>query len=203
MAMSDFWIYVEIGLKHVLNIKAYDHVLFLMALTVSHSIKEWKRLLLLISVFTVGHTLALVLSVFDLLRINENLVEFLIPLTILVAAVFNFVALKKSLMNRSINATIVMTMFFGMIHGLGFSNYFKTILPGKSSAKILPLCEFSIGIEAAQMIVVLTILLLSFVAQSFFRASKRDFTIVVSAFIVGVVTPMIIENEIWNKPLWN
>ena len=201
--MSDFWIYVEIGLKHVLDIKAYDHVLFLIALTAAHSMKEWKRLLLLISVFTVGHTLALLLSVFNLLVINENLIELLIPVTILITAVLNFIALKKSLITKSINSAAVITLFFGMIHGLGFSNYFKTILPGNSSDKILPLFEFSIGIEAAQMTVVLTILLFSYIAQTIFKLSKRDFTLVVSAFIVGVVVPMIIENNLWNKPLWN
>ena len=201
--MSDFWIYVEIGLKHVLNIKAYDHVLFLMAMTASYSFKEWKRLLLLITVFTIGHTIALVLSVFNLLKIDENLVEFLIPITILVTAVFNFVALKKSLSSKSVNAVVLITLFFGLIHGLGFSNYFKTILPGSSSEKVLPLCEFSIGIEASQMTVVLTILLLSFITQTIFKFTKRDFIIVVSAFIVGALTPMIMSNEIWNKPLWN
>ena len=201
--MSDFWIYVEIGLKHVLDIKAYDHVLFLIALTAAHSMKEWKRLLLLISVFTVGHTLALVLSVFNLLVINENLIELLIPLTILITAVLNFIALKKSSITKSINSAVVITLFFGVIHGLGFSNYFKAILPGNSADKILPLCEFSIGIEAAQMTVVLTILLFSYIAQTIFKLSKRDFTLVVSAFVVGAVVPMIIENNLWNKPLWN
>jgi hypothetical protein len=201
--MSDFWIYVEIGLKHVLDIKAYDHVLFLIALTTAHSMKEWKRLLLLISVFTVGHTLALVLSVFNLLVINENLIELLIPLTILITAVLNFIALKKSSITKSINSAVVITLFFGVIHGLGFSNYFKAILPGNSADKILPLCEFSIGIEAAQMTVVLTILLFSYIAQTIFKLSKRDFTLVVSAFVVGAVVPMIIENNLWNKPLWN
>lgn len=201
--MSDFWIYVEIGLKHVLDIKAYDHVLFLIALTAAHSMKEWKRLLLLISVFTVGHTLALLLSVFNLLVINESLIELLIPVTILITAVLNFIALKKSSITKSINSAAVITLFFGVIHGMGFSNYFKTILPGNSADKILPLCEFSIGIEAAQMTVVLTILLFSYIAQTIFKLSKRDFTLVVSAFIVGVVVPMIIENNLWNKPLWN
>jgi hypothetical protein len=157
----------------------------------------------LISVFTVGHTLALVLSVFNLLVINENLIELLIPLTILITAVLNFIALKKSSITKSINSAVVITLFFGVIHGLGFSNYFKAILPGNSADKILPLCEFSIGIEAAQMTVVLTILLFSYIAQTIFKLSKRDFTLVVSAFIVGVVVPMIIENNLWNKPLWN
>ena len=201
--MSDFWIYVEIGLKHVLNIKAYDHVLFLMALTAAHSFQEWKRLLLLITLFTIGHTLALVLSVFNLVSINENLVEFLIPITILIAALFNFIALKKTLAKGTLKSVALTTLFFGLIHGMGFSNYFKTILPGNAIEIVLPLFEFSIGIEAAQMTVVLTILMLSYIAQSAFKATKRDFTIVTSAIIIGVVLPMIIENEIWNKPLWN
>jgi hypothetical protein len=201
--MSDFWIYVEIGLKHVLNIKAYDHVLFLMALTAAHSFQEWKRLLLLITLFTIGHTLALVLSVFNLVSINENLVEFLIPITILIAALFNFIALKKTLAKGTLKSVALTTLFFGLIHGMGFSNYFKTILPGNAIEKVLPLFEFSIGIEAAQMTVVLTILMLSYIAQSAFKATKRDFTIVTSAIIIGVVLPMIIDNEIWNHPLWN
>ena len=148
--MTDFWIYVEIGLKHVLNLNGYDHVLFLMALTVSNSFNEWKRMLLFITVFTIGHTLALVLSVFDVLCINEGLVELLIPMTILVTALFNFVMLRKSFKKESIKSTILITLFFGIIHGLGFSNYFKTILPGNALDKIVPLFEFSIGIEGAQ-----------------------------------------------------
>lgn len=196
--MSDFWIYVEIGLKHVLNLKGYDHVLFLMALTALHSFKDWKKILILVTVFTVGHTLALVLSVFQIVMIKAQLVEFLIPITILITALFNFFGIRKASKKDSINSIILITLFFGVIHGLGFSNYFKTILPGNPSEKVLPLLEFAIGIEAAQMVVVLAMLILSYGVQTFFRVSKRDFTIVTSAFIIGVVVPMIIQNEIWN-----
>jgi len=201
--MSDFWIYVEVGLRHLLNVKAYDHVLFLMALTASNSFQEWKRLLFLITGFTVGHTLALILSLFDLVHINEILVEFLILMTILSAAIFNFVALKKSFKKRTITSVTLITLFFGVIHGLGFANYFKTILVGTVSDKIVPLFAFSVGVEIAQLLVVLTILAISYVAQSAFKISKRDFTIVLSAFIIGVVAPMLIENEFWNTPIWN
>ncbi len=201
--MTDFWIYVEIGLNHVLNLNGYDHVLFLMALTVSNSFNEWKRMLLFITVFTIGHTLALVLSVYDVLHFNEGLVEFLIPITILVTALYNFVMLRKSFKKESIKTTGLITLFFGVIHGLGFSNYFKTILPGNASDKLVPLFEFSIGIEGAQMAVVLTVLTLSYGAQSIFKVSKRDFSMVVSAFIIGVVLPMIIKNEIWKTFAWN
>ena len=196
--MSDFWIYVEIGLKHVLNLKGYDHVLFLMALTSPHTFKDWKKILILVTVFTVGHTLALVLSVFQIVMIKAQLVEFLIPITILITALFNFFGIRKASKKDSINSIILITLFFGVIHGLGFSNYFKTILPGNPSEKVLPLLEFALGIELAQMLVVLAMLILSYGVQTFFRVSKRDFTIVTSAFIIGVVVPMILQNEIWN-----
>ena len=196
--MSDFWIYVEIGLKHVLNLKGYDHVLFLMALTALHTFNDWKKILILVTVFTVGHTLALVLSVFQIVMIKAQLVEFLIPITILITALFNFFGVRKASKKDSINSIILITLFFGVIHGLGFSNYFKTILPGNPSEKVLPLLEFALGIEAAQVVAVLAMLILSYGVQTFFRVSKRDFTIVTSAFIIGVVVPMIIQNEIWN-----
>ncbi|WP_309640105.1 HupE/UreJ family protein [Flavobacterium sp.] len=196
--MSDFWIYVEIGLKHVLNIKSYDHVLFLMALTVPHTFNDWKKILLLVTVFTIGHTLALVLSVFQIVMIKAQLVEFLIPITILITAIFNFFSVGKASKKESVNSIVLITLFFGVIHGLGFSNYFKTILPGNPSDKVMPLLEFALGIEGAQMTVVLAILILSYFLQTFFKFSKRDFTIVTSAFIVGVVMPMILQNEIWN-----
>ena len=201
--MTDFWIYVEIGLKHVLNLNGYDHVLFLIALTVSNSFNEWKRMLLFITVFTIGHTLALMLSVFDVLHINEGLVEFLIPITILVTALYNFVMLRKSFKKESIKTTALITLFFGVIHGLGFSNYFKTILPGNASDKVAPLFEFSIGIEGAQLAVVLTILTLSYSVQNLFKVTKRDFSMVMSAGIIGVVLPLIIKNEIWKTFTWN
>lgn len=201
--MSSFWIYVEIGLRHVLDSNAYDHILFLMALSATHTFKEWKKLLLLITIFTIGHTFALVLSVYNVLNILESLVEFLIPITILVTAVLNFVPNKKSKKKGSSAAVATLTLFFGLIHGLGFSNYFKAILPGNASEKVKPLFEFSLGIEAAQLAVVLSILALSYIAQTIFKVSKRDFTIVVSAFIIGVVTPMIIENQFWTTFKWN
>jgi len=196
--MSEFWIYLEIGLRHVLDFKGYDHVLFLIALTVPYAIKDWKRILLLVSVFTIGHTLALILSVFNIVMIKASLVEFLIPVTILITALFHLFTAGKSGKADPINVTGFVTLFFGIIHGLGFSNYFKAILPGSASDKLLPLLEFALGIEVAQVIVVIAVLLLSFVFQNFLRFSKRDFTLVFSAFVIGVVLPMIVQNSIWN-----
>lgn len=197
--MSDFWIYFQIGLKHVLDINAYDHVLFLIALTVPFSFKDWKQVLLLVTVFTVGHTLALFMSVFGLVIINSNLVEFLIPITIVITAIYHLFTAGKPKRNESFGITGFITLFFGIIHGLGFSNYFKSILPGDASDKVVPLLEFALGIEAAQLIVVMVVLIVSYLVQTFFRFSKRDFALVMSAFVIGVVLPMIIESEIWNR----
>lgn len=197
--MSEFWIYFNIGLNHVLDIKAYDHVLFLIALTVPYSFKDWKRVLILVTLFTVGHTLSLMLAVYEVIYIKEVLVEFLIPITILITALFHLFTAGKSSKKESISFVAFVTLFFGIIHGLGFSNYFKSILPGSATDKILPLLEFALGIEAAQIIVVLVVLILSYVVQTFFRFSKRDWTLVASAFVIGVVIPMIIESEIWGR----
>jgi hypothetical protein len=197
--MSAFWIYFEIGVRHVLDLFAYDHVLFLIALTVPYSFKDWKRLLLLVSLFTVGHTMALLLSVFGVIIIKGNLVEFVIPITILIVAFFNLFTARKSSKSESISVVILITLFFGIIHGLGFASYFKSLLGGSSQSKLLPLSEFALGIEASQIIIVFVVLILSYIVQTFFRFSKRDWTLVMSSFIIGVVLPMIIESEIWNR----
>lgn len=197
--MSEFWIYFQIGLKHVLDIHAYDHVLFLIALTVPYTFKDWKRILLLVTVFTVGHTLALILSVFGIVTVKVSLVEFLIPITILITAFYHLFTAGKATKNDGLNLIFFVTLFFGIIHGLGFSNYFKTILGGTATSKLLPLGEFALGIETAQLVVVFVVLLVSYIVQTVFRFSKRDWALVMSAFIIGVVVPMIVESPIWNR----
>lgn len=197
--MPDFWIYFKIGLQHVLDINGYDHVLFLIALTVPYAFKDWKRVLLLVTIFTIGHTFALLLSVFNILAVKASIVEFLIPITILITAFFNLFTAGKTSKQESITFVAAVTLFFGLIHGLGFSNYFKAILPGNPTDKVVPLFEFALGIEAAQIAVVLAVLILSFMVQTLFRFNKRDFTLVMSAFVIGVVVPMIIQNPIWQR----
>lgn len=199
ITMSDFWIYFTIGLKHVLSIFAYDHILFLLALTVPYEFKSWKKILILVSVFTLGHTLALFLSVFNILSIKPEFVEFLIPITILIAALYNIIIAGKSSKKENSIVVSVITLFFGIIHGLGFSNYFNSILSGKPTDKLLPLFEFALGIEVAQIVVVIVSLLLAYVVQNLFKFSKRDWILIISAFTIGVIIPIIIQNEIWYK----
>ena len=197
--MSEFWIFFEKGLRHILDLSAYDHILFLIALTIPYAFKDWKRLLLLVTIFPVGHTVALLLSVFGVVIIKVNLVEFLIPITILIIAFFNLFTAGKSSKQESISVIGFVTLFFGIVHGLSFAGYFNTLLGGSPQSKLLPLSEYSLGIETSQIIVVFIVLILSYIVQTFFRFSKRDWTLVMSSFVIGVVLPMIISSEIWNR----
>lgn len=197
--MDQFWNYFQIGLKHILNVYAYDHVLFLIALAIPFSFKDWKRILVLTTLFTLGHTMALSLSVFGIIAIKVNVVELLVPITILITAFFNLFTAGKSSKKESVNVVFFITLFFGIIHGLGFSNYFQILVGGNNTSKLLPMAEFALGIEAAQLVVVFVVLILSYIVQTVFRFSKRDWTLVLSAFIIGVVLPMIIQNEIWTR----
>ena len=197
--MSEFWIFFEKGLRHILDIFAYDHILFLIALSVPYTFKDWKKLLLLITFFTVGHTLALLLSVFGVIIVKGNLVAFLIPISILILALFNLFTAGKSSKQSGISVIGFITFSFGIIHGLGFATYFKPLAGSSSQSKLLPLTEFSLGIESSQIIVVFIVLILSYIVQTFFRFSKRDWILVMSSFVIGVVFPMILSSEIWNR----
>ncbi|WP_366185249.1 HupE/UreJ family protein [Flavobacterium ovatum] len=197
--MSEFLIYFQLGLKHILDVYSYDHVLFLIALSVPFSFKDWQRILLLVTLFTLGHSMSLLLVIFGIVAIKVSVVEMLIPITILITALFNLFTAGKTNKKESVNLIFFVTLFFGIIHGLGFSSYFKAILGGSTSSKLLPLCEFSLGIEVGQLVVVFVTLILSYIVQTFFRFSKRDWTLVMSAFIIGVVLPLILANKIWLR----
>ncbi len=196
--MQDSLIYFSMGLKHVLDITAYDHVVFLIALLIPYTFKDWKRVFLLVSLFTLGHTLALILSVFGIVSISVTLVEFFIPITILITALYHLFTAGKTAKKESISFIILVTLFFGLIHGLGFSNYFNTIMVGSGMSKVVPLLEFALGIEAAQLIVVFVVLLFTYILQTFFRFSKRDWALVLSGCIIGVILPMILESEFFK-----
>lgn len=197
--MSEFWTFFEKGLRHILDLSVYDHILFLIVLTIPYAFKDWKRLLLLVTIFTIGHTAALLLSVSGVMIIKVNLVTFLIPSTILIIAFFNLFTAGKSSKQESISVIGFVTLFFGMIHGLSFAAYFKTLVNDSPQSQLLPLSEFSLGIETSQIIVVFIVLILSYIVQTFFRFSKRDWTLVMSSFVIGVVLQMIISSEIWNR----
>lgn len=197
--MSEFMLFVKLGLYHVLDFNAYDHVLFLIALVVPYHFKDWRKVVTLVSVFTLGHTLALLLALYKIIRIDVDFVEFLIPVTIFITAVYNLFNSGKGSDKSGITVAAFITLFFGIIHGLGFSNYFNGILTGSPTEKLLPLLEFALGIELAQLAIVVAVLFVAFFVQYFMKNSKKNWILITSSIIIGVVIPMLIESEIWKK----
>lgn len=193
--LEDFWFNVEYGINHVLDINAYDHVLFLIVLTVPYLFKDWKRVLLLVSLFTLGHTLSLILAAYNVVSVNGQLVEFLIPITILIVALFNVFTAGKGAQKEKIGVLFFSTLFFGLVHGLGFAREFQ-ILVGRADNKLLNLLEFALGIELSQIIIVFIVLFLGYIIQTVFRFSKRDWVMVISAVVVGLVIPMILNSDL-------
>ncbi len=197
--MSEFFAFFQVGLRHVLDLNGFDHFLFLIALAVPYAFKDWKRILLLVSIFTIGHTLSLILSIFEVITIKGKFIELLIPVTISITALLNYYKAGKISKNESISAIGFLTLFFGIIHGLGFSSYIKTLLSGEPTDKLLPTIQFAVGIEVAQIIIVISVVLISQVMQSFFRCSRRDFILITSSFVIGVVLPLLLKNPFFNN----
>jgi hypothetical protein len=191
---ENFWFNIQYGINHVLDLNAYDHVLFLIVLTVPYMFKDWKRLLLLVSMFTLGHTLSLILAVYDIISVKAQMVEFLIPITILIVALFNVFTSGKGAQKEKIGILFLSTLFFGLIHGLGFAREFKMLL-GDTDNKLILLFEFALGIELSQIIIVFVVLFIGFLMQTIFRFNKRDWIMIISAIVVGLVIPMILNSE--------
>jgi hypothetical protein len=193
--MDDVILYIKMGLYHVLDFQAYDHILFLIALAVIFSFHQLKKVLWLITFFTIGHTLTLALSAYGILKIDVKIVEFLIPVTIFITGAVNIFNSGK-LNEKKENINLAFALIFGLIHGLGFSNYFRMMI-GKEEDKLMPLIEFALGIELSQVIIVLGILIVGSLVQSLGKVSKRDWVLVCSSIVIGFVIPMMIERVFW------
>lgn len=155
-----FGIYLQLGFDHILDLNAYDHILFVMTLCAIYVLADWKKVLWLVTAFTVGHSLTLALSVFSLVSIPASLIEKLIPITIMVTALSN-VFWKAEGSNR-MRWLYAMAGFFGLIHGLGFSNYLKALLGGEEDL-LLPLFAFNLGVEGGQILIVAMAMAINFV----------------------------------------
>jgi len=189
--MSDFWLYFKLGLHHVLDWQAYDHILFLIVLVVAYNFSNWKRIFILVSLFTVGHTISLLLANLNVVNVSSKWIEFLIPITILVAACYTIFTSGKKRRKENLRLFYFITVFFGLIHGFGFASYFKII---NDDGAIIPLLEFALGIEMAQIIVVLLVLIVTFIAQEILRIKKRNWVLVISSIVIGLVIPMLQRN---------
>lgn len=183
------------GLFHVLDIKAYDHILFLIVLAVVYQFKQWKKVVWLITLFTIGHSITLALSAYNILKVRADLVEFLIPLTIFITGLMNVLTARKASVGKE-NQNLFFALFFGLIHGLGFSNYFKAMI-GRSEDKLFPLIEFALGVEVAQIIIVGLILLIGGLVQSVFGVNRRDWILIASSIVIGFACQMMINRVFW------
>jgi len=188
--MQDFSLYFQLGWQHILDWHGYDHILFVMVLCGTYSISEWKKVLILVTAFTVGHSITLALSVLNYIHINTPLVEFLIPLTILITSASNI--LNKKPRRNEVQFKYMLALFFGLIHGMGFSNYLKTIL-GKSSSIIAELFAFNVGLEFGQVIIVAGTLIVSFILIWIIKIRKWDWTFFLSSAVFGISLVMAAE----------
>lgn len=194
--LSDFWFNLKLGLFHVLDWNAYDHILFLIALVAAYTFSEGKRVFWLVTIFTIGHTISLTLAAYKVIQIDSAWIEFLIPVSILFTAIYNIIFAGKNIAKQKLNALYGFTLFFGLIHGFGFSSYFNMVSQAAES-KLLMLVEFALGVELAQLFVVIPVLVLAFLFQNMLRFSKKDWILISCSIVVGLCIPILRETWIW------
>jgi hypothetical protein len=169
--LSDFNLWFITGIEHIADWQGYDHILFLLALCGVYEIKQWKNVLVLITAFTIGHSITLALSVTNAFSINSEIIEFLIPITIILTASYNLYINYKNKQNNT-KFSYGAALFFGFIHGMGFSYLLKSLL-GKSENILSPLFAFNIGLEAGQIIIVASILIISLFLTSVLKINPK------------------------------
>ena len=194
--MSEFQIYFELGLEHILDVNGYDHILFVIALCAVYLLHDWKQVLVLITAFTVGHSITLALSTLNIVSVDSALVEFLIPVTIFLTALSNILKKERSLNRGKIQTNYLLALFFGLIHGLGFSNYLKSLL-GRDRNIVSQLFAFNIALEVGQIIVVAIFLVISFIFVDLIGVNKRDWRLIISSAVAGIALMLMIETKFW------
>ena len=188
--MQDFWFYLQLGWEHIISKDALDHQLFILALVAIFSLKEWKKVLILVTAFTIGHSLTLVLSVLDIFRFPSNWVEFLIPCTIVFTALDNIVFSKNH--EKLIKFNYFLALFFGLIHGMGFANSVRMMLASEQDI-LLPLFGFNVGLEFGQIAVVTFVLTLHFLISKFIKIPEKIWIFTISVPILFFALKMCAE----------
>jgi hypothetical protein len=191
--MGQFELYFRLGTNHILDLAGFDHILFVIVLCSIYSLFDWKKIIILITAFTIGHSVTLALATFQLITINSDLVEFLIPVTIAITATGNIINPKIST-GRQLN--YFFALFFGLIHGLGFSNYLRALM-GTEESLLNPLFAFNLGLEAGQLLIVVFFLLFSLLPLQIFKINQKQWAVMISAIILGMAIMMIIEKIFW------
>jgi hypothetical protein len=199
--MEDFLIYLGLGFDHITDPAGYDHILFVIALCAIYTLQQWRQVLVLITAFTLGHSLTLALATLRILEYSTDVIELLIPITILITAVTNFFYEEKTsrfdtrLQKERTWPRYALAAVFGLIHGMGFSNYLRSLL-GRESDIIQPLLAFNIGLELGQLVIVALVLGVAWVAVERLESSKRTWTLIVSGIVAGMAFSLIINNKL-------
>lgn len=195
--MSGFSLYFGLGSDHILDYaNGYDHILFVVALCSIYLLRDWKKILILVTAFTVGHSITLALATLDIISIDGALIEFLIPLTIFITAISNLLSKEAGIATGRVQINYVLALFFGLVHGLGFSNYLRSLL-GKEGNIISPLLAFNLGLELGQIIVVTLFLVAGFILIDLLKVSRRDFKLVLSSAIAGIALILLKDRVFW------
>ena len=188
--MTDFLFYLQLGWEHIISSDALDHQLFILALVAIFSFKDLKKVLILVTAFTIGHSVTLALSAFDIIRFPSNWIEFLIPCTIVFTALDNLIFSKN--VEKLIKLNYFLALFFGLIHGMGFANSVRMMLAQEQSITI-PLFGFNVGLEIGQIAVVIIVLSIFYLFSTFLKLQKKHWILLVSAPILVVSLKMAIE----------
>jgi hypothetical protein len=191
----NFELYFNLGIEHITDLNGYDHILFIIAICTNYRILQWKELAVLVTAFTIGHSLSLALAVLNFVSFNPALIEFLIPLTILSTGIHNIIKLPKPLVNAEFKTDYtkyLLVLLFGLIHGLGFSNFLKETLVQNESI-FTPLLAFNLGLEIGQLLIVFLFLLLNFLFLNLLRKEQRDWSLFVSGAISSVAFLIAVE----------
>ena len=191
---SEFATYFQLGIQHIADITAYDHILFVIALCVIYRLEDWRKLLILITAFTLGHSLTLGLSALGILVFPSNVIEFLIPVTILITAVLNLIRNKEAKKMNMVH--YLLPLFFGFIHGSGFSNYFKSLI-GQEDSVVKPLFAFNVGIEIGQLLIVSIFMAITYLVVRWVKIPHPTWSKIISFIIAALALYLMWETKFW------
>ncbi|MEM0992989.1 MAG: HupE/UreJ family protein [Bacteroidota bacterium] len=194
--MPSFDFYIKLGFQHISNLAGYDHILFLVVLCAVYRMEQWKKILILVTAFTIGHSITLALAALDTFAISSTIIKFLIPLTIFITALHNVLRSATIETSSKMGRNYLMALFFGFIHGMDFSNYFKALLMDASDITA-PLLGFNIGIELGQLLIVFFIVGVAFLFLNVIGVKHRDWNLFVSGAAAGISLISMLENKFW------
>lgn len=183
--MHPFEFYLKLGFEHIADMAAYDHILFLIALCAVYRLEQWRKILILVTAFTIGHSITLVLVSLDIFSIPSKFIKFLIPLTIFLTAIHNVIGTNKAEKSLKMKRNYAMALFFGLIHGMDFSNYFKALIMDPSDI-VVPLLGFNVGIELGQLLVVVFIVGIAFLFLHVLKVKHREWNLFISGAAAGM-----------------